>query len=1131
MVFFFDLKMKSSSVSRRTRLQEKKCLEKKYEEKFGKKLRKREEPQVSSRNSNKARQKQEGGRWDKDLKRKRVSEGSDESEDDMTWLGDTPGKGSSGLTQKKELEEKWSCGDNDDDVVILLEEVVSNHNSSRVPSSSGSGVNSVCVRERSSLESPEAASSCSRRDGECIVLSEDSSESRGSEDEDDNCSESEDSTEVASDDPDDEDFVVGVEKDASITSGEEEEEEEEEGEENNIDKDNEHDDVGADRRIHVSRNGESNVVEELDLGYQFLDDEKDGERNETLKEGKHKETKKKQVIEEGLIRQNKFGMDILSTCNQKGNNMDDGIAKRLRSRSLSESRRKLLKLGTIACPLVVDDMLDSSSDLEDKRPSVVTYNESSLDSEDIIESSTDLDEEPESSSDSEDIIESSTDLKDKSESSFQEDTNIECKNKIKVDRKDIQMREKRIEIRKRKSKKKSASNMLNLAKIISEKIFLESSFVEEKVHSKLPLKFTFEDENPVVQEKEEWEKDNEALFDEMELVLKATEIGSFDPSLDDCSAMNYSETELAKTSVLELCCEGKHNLKLEEDIGLICRNCSYVLEMKYIFPDFAKDPFRRWQKKILAADVETNRSFVNRLKFPNYSCEGNSYSFKEDGTVWDLIPGMKGKMYPHQHEGFEFIWEHLAGGISLDKLSASNSLPSCRNGCIINHAPGTGKTCLVIMFLLSFMRLYPKCRPVIVAPYSMLRNWEEEFKKWNVNIPFYNLNNDQLSPKEYAKATDIFGPVGLDNKWSRMLKCSFWREETSVLAISYQLFVKLSGEHGKSKLDEGKRENRQAYDLANEEWLSLTNSIAWKGDDGGKRKGTNYPFVHVYKGDILLELPGMKDSRIDLRPTALQAKLLNLAKNVRNYLRRKSLMSLVSIHPSLVSDCDEFSEDDKSNLEKLASDPNAGVKTKFVFELIRLCEALHERVLIFCSYVKPLKLIMSQLKSHFNWLEGREVLQMDGSADLERRKSIISLTNDPDSDVRVLLASTKASNEGINLVGASRVVILDVGFNPSVETQAISRAHRIGQKKAVYVYHLITSGTLEVEYYHSQNKKEHISKLVFSSKSSNGCCGASNGEMVNHRAAVLQDKVLELMVQHENLKNMFEQIYERPRAD
>ncbi|KAK1353067.1 hypothetical protein POM88_052905 [Heracleum sosnowskyi] len=74
---------------------------------------------------------------------------------------------------------------------------------------------------------------------------------------------------------------------------------------------------------------------------------------------------------------------------------------------------------------------------------------------------------------------------------------------------------------------------------------------------------------------------------------------------------------------------------------------------------------------------------------------------------------------------------------------------------------------------------------------------------------------------------------------------------------------------------------------------------------------------------------------------------------------------------------------------------------------------------------------------------------MDGNLEAKQRQSFISSLNDLKSKVQVLLASIKACSEGINLVGASRVVLLDVVWNPSVERQAISRAraYRIGQKK------------------------------------------------------------------------------------
>ena len=116
---------------------------------------------------------------------------------------------------------------------------------------------------------------------------------------------------------------------------------------------------------------------------------------------------------------------------------------------------------------------------------------------------------------------------------------------------------------------------------------------------------------------------------------------------------------------------------------------------------------------------------------------------RNEGTVWDLIPGVKQKLYPHQQEGFEFIWKNLAGNTNLRKLK--KAVPCREGGCIISHAPGTGKTRLAVVFLMAYLKVFPKCLPVIVAPASLLHTWEEEFKKWD--IPFHNLNNLELSGK------------------------------------------------------------------------------------------------------------------------------------------------------------------------------------------------------------------------------------------------------------------------------------------------------------------------------------------------------------------------------------------------
>jgi len=83
------------------------------------------------------------------------------------------------------------------------------------------------------------------------------------------------------------------------------------------------------------------------------------------------------------------------------------------------------------------------------------------------------------------------------------------------------------------------------------------------------------------------------------------------------------------------------------------------------------------------------------------------------------------------------------------------------------------------------------------------------------------------------------------------------------------------------------------------------------------------------------------------------------------------------------------------------------------------------------------------------------------------------------ADAKVLFGSIKACGEGISLVGASRVVILDVHLNPSVTRQAIGRAFRPGQHKKVFVYRLVAADSPEEYVHKTAFKKEVIPKLWF----------------------------------------------------
>jgi ERCC4-related helicase len=89
-----------------------------------------------------------------------------------------------------------------------------------------------------------------------------------------------------------------------------------------------------------------------------------------------------------------------------------------------------------------------------------------------------------------------------------------------------------------------------------------------------------------------------------------------------------------------------------------------------------------------------------------------------------------------------------------------------------------------------------------------------------------------------------------------------------------------------------------------------------------------------------------------------------------------------------------------------------------------------------------------------------QYLRMDGSVDASRRQDIVNKFNsDPSYDV--LLLTTSVGGLGLNLTGADTVIFVEHDWNPQKDLQAMDRAHRIGQKKVVNVYRLITRGTLE----------------------------------------------------------------------
>lgn len=137
------------------------------------------------------------------------------------------------------------------------------------------------------------------------------------------------------------------------------------------------------------------------------------------------------------------------------------------------------------------------------------------------------------------------------------------------------------------------------------------------------------------------------------------------------------------------------------------------------------------------------------------------------------------------------------------------------------------------------------------------------------------------------------------------------------------------------------------------------------------------------------------------------------------------------------------------------------------------------RALIFCQLKAMLDILEQDLfKSHMPTVT---YLRLDGSISPGMRHDVVTaFNNDPSIDV--LLLTTQVGGLGLNLTGADTVIFVEHDWNPMKDLQAMDRAHRIGQKKVVNVYRLITRGTLEEKIMGLQKFKLMTANTVISSE-------------------------------------------------
>jgi superfamily II DNA or RNA helicase len=164
----------------------------------------------------------------------------------------------------------------------------------------------------------------------------------------------------------------------------------------------------------------------------------------------------------------------------------------------------------------------------------------------------------------------------------------------------------------------------------------------------------------------------------------------------------------------------------------------------------------------------------------------------------------------------------------------------------------------------------------------------------------------------------------------------------------------------------------------------------------------------------------------------------------------------------------------------------SSAKLHLLLEMLEELIAEGKNILLFSQFTSMLDLIIPELnKRKIGFVEIRGTTQ-DRATPVKMFQA---------GKVPLFLLSLKAGGTGLNLTAADTVIHYDPWWNPAVENQATDRAHRIGQEKAVFVFKLIASGTIEERMLDLQDRKKAIAKGVY---------GEDNGLQTQLTAADLE---------------------------
>jgi SWI/SNF-related matrix-associated actin-dependent regulator of chromatin subfamily A member 5 len=210
-----------------------------------------------------------------------------------------------------------------------------------------------------------------------------------------------------------------------------------------------------------------------------------------------------------------------------------------------------------------------------------------------------------------------------------------------------------------------------------------------------------------------------------------------------------------------------------------------------------------------------------------------------------------------------------------------------------------------------------------------------------------------------------------------------------------------------------------------------------------------------YKATLMKDVVGLAKMEGKGGVKVNSQKNLNVLRNLFMQLRK------CSNHPFLFDGAEVNPEE--TSLEDLIG---ASGKLSVLDMLLRSLFQKGHRAVVFTQFTMLLDLI-----EDYCILRGWKYCRLDGATDRARRNFLLRRFNEPNSQYFLFLMSTKSGGMGLNLQTADTCILFDSDWNPQSDIQAMARVHRIGQRKKVHVYRLVTSGTIEERILERAEKK------------------------------------------------------------